>query len=276
MESFFEQLQHEITNLDTDEDLDLRDGPDLGEDGIDDFPDDDDEEEPDEEIPCASNHEDELDPFYCPEVFMSEDSHLLDHPPHITAIHAVVSWLHLQFHLPRIACNALLTIFSIILLSISTSIMTPFVTLQSSNNVLGIDKPIHTLPVCPSCREVFPPATSHHSQEVCMPCNTNLWLHSRTSQGNTRSVKSLVVNFPYLPLSEQIKSLLKIPGLESVLDDLPVKPRKPGEYIDIFDGAMCCTKLKGPNSNLFFSNTSHESKGPNGELRLGVNLGIDW
>jgi len=46
--------------------------------------------------------------------------------------------------------------------------------------------------------------------------------------------------------------------------------------VDIFNGDICCSKLKGPDGKLFFLNKVDEHHGPNGELHLGVNLGIDW
>ncbi|KIJ08096.1 hypothetical protein PAXINDRAFT_18738 [Paxillus involutus ATCC 200175] len=61
-----------------------------------------------------------------------------------------------------------------------------------------------------------------------------------------------------------------------VLDQWRAKPRVDGEYTDIFDGSMCRTQLKGPDGELFFSNRPHEKSGPDGELRIGVNLGVDW
>ncbi|KAF8834356.1 hypothetical protein BDN67DRAFT_1016591 [Paxillus ammoniavirescens] len=220
--------------------------------------------------------EDEPDPFHCPESLNSQERNLSDNAPHVLAIYAVASWLHLQFHLPRVACNALLTIFVLILMSICPTIETPFITLQLSNCVLGLDRPVHVLPVCPSCRDVFPPAGLPHCQDQCMLCNINLFLPSQTKCGNPQAIKTPIISYPYLPLSEQIKSLLKIPGLEAVLDTWRGKVRNPGEYIDIFDGTICRTRLKAPDGKLFFSNNENERHGPNGELWLGVNLGVDW
>ncbi|KAG1807702.1 hypothetical protein EV424DRAFT_1350598 [Suillus variegatus] len=59
-----------------------------------------------------------------------------------------------------------------------------------------------------------------------------------------------IIKYPYLPLSEQIKSLLKIPGLEAVLDGWRSKPCTISKYTDIFDGDTCRTKLKGPDDKL--------------------------
>ncbi|KIJ13694.1 hypothetical protein PAXINDRAFT_13450 [Paxillus involutus ATCC 200175] len=220
--------------------------------------------------------EDDPDPFMLEENFHSEDRDLSEVPAHNLTIYALVSWLHLQFHLPRVACNAMLAILSCILLALSPTIATPFITLQSSNRVLGVDKPICLLPVCPVCRNVFPPAGSTHTQDTCPTCNIPLFQSDHTKRGNLRAIKTPVVKYPYLPLSTQIRSILKVPGLEAILDQWRAKPRVDGEYTDIFDGSMCRTQLKGPDGELFFSNRPHEKSGPDGELRIGVNLGVDW
>jgi hypothetical protein len=89
-------------------------------------------------------------------------------------------------------------------------------------------------------------------------------------------MKSPITKYPYLPLSDQIRSILKVPSVEALLDEWRKKPRASGEYEDIFDGSMCRDKLKGPDGKLFFSNLPNEATGPSGELRIGVNLGLDW
>ncbi|KAG1814039.1 uncharacterized protein BJ212DRAFT_1300893 [Suillus subaureus] len=151
------------------------------------------EDEEDDRNPIITQpDEDNLDPFVVEDGFVSmDDTDLASIPPHLLSIYAVVSWLHLQFHLPRIACNLCV----------------------------------------------------HH---ICMK------------------------------LAQAIKSLLKVPGLKTVLDDWHCKSRSPGHYGDIFDGTVCRTKLKGLDGKLFFSNLPHEKCGPDSELQIGVNLGVDW
>jgi len=89
-------------------------------------------------------------------------------------------------------------------------------------------------------------------------------------------MKHPIIKYPYLPLSAQIESLLKVPSIEVLLDDWCKKPQKLGEYGDIFDGDVCCLKLRAPDGSLFFSNLPHEMNGLVGELWIGVNLGVNW
>ncbi|KIK78620.1 hypothetical protein PAXRUDRAFT_36599 [Paxillus rubicundulus Ve08.2h10] len=197
-----------------------------------------------EAMPIGSVHnEDEPDPFMVEDNFHPEDQDLSD----ILVQHIVIYGL---FHLPRVACNAMLTSLSCLLVALSPMIATLFITLQSSNHVLSVDKPICLLPICPSCCNVFPPAGSIHIQDA--------W--------NLRAVKTPLVKYPYLPLLTQIRSILKFPCLEALLDQWQQKPRVPGEYTDIFDGVVCCTQLKAPDGKLFFSNPPDEEHGPDGEL----------
>lgn len=251
--------------------LSYEDGSWFHHDEIDDF-----EAETPDEVPHCGVDEDDPDLFLINEEVRSDNIDFADIPEHIAVIHAVVSWLHLQFHLPRIACNALLAIFTLVLLFFNPSIPTPFTTLQSGNRLLGVDRPVHVLPVCPTCRDVYPPATSLLCHDTCTSCDADLFLPGQTQRGNARVLKTPIVKYPYLPLSEQIASILKIPGIKATLDEWRVKPCTPGTYVDIFDGDICRSKLKGPDGKLFFSNKVDERHGPNGELRLGVNLGVDW
>ncbi|KAG2052952.1 hypothetical protein BDR06DRAFT_972639 [Suillus hirtellus] len=195
----------------------------------------------------AQPAEDDPNPFFIADGLCAEDTTNIIHlPGHLVLIYTVVSWLHLQFHLPKVACNALLAIFTCILLTLSPNIKPPFVTLQSSNHVLDIDKPIYTLSICPLCHNMFPPACSPHSHNQCTLCNEDLFLPDKTAHSNQHSLKSPLIKYPYLPLSNQIKSLLKVLGLESLLD-----------Y------CVCKTKLKAPDAS------------PDGELHISVNLGVN-
>ena len=72
-------------------------------------------------------------------------------PDHLIIIYAMVSWLHMQFHLPRIACNAVLVIFACLIKVLDPQLPSPFITLQSITRTLAVDPQIELLPVCPNC-----------------------------------------------------------------------------------------------------------------------------
>jgi len=197
-------------------------------------------------------------------------------PHYLLVIYAIVSWLHLQFNLPRVACNALLAFLARLLTFLNPGITPPFITLHSATRTLSVDSRIQWLAVCPKCRDVYPSTLSKYAQDTYTNCQIPLFLPDHTRRGSLRAVKLPVIKYPYLPLSAQIESLLKVPGVEAVLDEWRKRPRNLGEYGDIFDGEVCRLKLRAPDGTLFFSNLPHETTGPAGELRIGVNLGIDW
>ncbi len=193
---------------------------------------------------------------------------------HLLVMYAIIGWLYFQFHLPRVACNAVLVFLARLLRFFDPTATSPFVTLQSATRALGVNPPVELLAVCPKCWDVYPSSGSRHAQERCNTCQTDLFLPEHTRRGNLRAVKTPVIKYPYIPLSKQIRLILKIPGIEASLDGWRNKLRFPGEYGDIFDGKMCRLKLKALDGSLFFSN--YKRHGPNDELQISVNLGVDW
>jgi hypothetical protein len=191
-------------------------------------------------------------------------------------VYTMITWLHLQFHLPYVACNAVLTFLALLFRFFELATVPPFITLRSATRALGIDPRIELLAVCPKCWGVYPSSGSRHVQEKCTACDTPLFLPEHMREGNHCTIKIPVIKYPYLPLFDQIVSILKNPGIKVLLDDWRTKPRNSGEYGDIFDGRMCRLKLRALDGSLFFSNHPHEIKGPSNELRIGVNLGVDW
>ncbi|KAH7918292.1 hypothetical protein BV22DRAFT_1134692 [Leucogyrophana mollusca] len=220
--------------------------------------------------PLASEwDEDNPDLFLIDKGFShNNDNDLSSMPPHLIVIYALVTWLHLQWHLPRAACNALLAIITCVLAFVAPHVAAPFVTLQLATRVLSLDIPIHILPCCPSCCEVYPPAESLHSHEMCVGCEVPLFLPATTKQGNQRKMRVPRVKYPYLPLSQQLKSIIKVPGVEQLLDAWRTKTRTPGRYTDIFNGAMCRTKLQDPAGQPFEQFASAIAKGTAYALQL--------
>ena len=200
----------------------------------------------------------------------------LEIPTHLLSVYALITWLHLQFHLPHAACNAVLAFLALLFRFFKLDIIPPFITLQSATRALGIDPGIELLAVCPQCRGVYPSSSSRHKQDECSFCHIPLFLPDHTRQGNRRAVKTPIIIYPYHPLSSQIVLILRNPGVEALLDDWRSKPRNSEEYGDIFDGRVCKLKLRALDGSLFFSNRPQDISGPNNELRIGVNLGVDW
>jgi len=164
-------------------------------------------------------------------------------PGYLLAIHATVTWLHLQFNLPCITCNALLAIITSLIMFLVPGIMPPFCTLQSATHTLGVDPPIKLLAMCPTCWDVFPSANSKHMQDMCTACNTPLFLSDHTEQNNSCAIKMPIVKYPYLLLSKQIASILRVLGVKVLLDEWHKKLCKTGEYTDIFDSNICHNRL---------------------------------
>ncbi|KAG1727359.1 uncharacterized protein EDB91DRAFT_1021157, partial [Suillus paluster] len=100
-----EEMQHQEESVLEDNDDEL-DHIDININAQFDYPDDD----IDNEITAPDvADEDDPDPFMPDEGFASTDnSNLTEVPLHLITIYALVTWLHLQFHLPCVACNALL------------------------------------------------------------------------------------------------------------------------------------------------------------------------
>ncbi|KAL4071542.1 hypothetical protein V8B97DRAFT_2023703 [Scleroderma yunnanense] len=190
--------------------------------------------------------EDNLDPFQMDDNSRSctnfED--LSVQPTYLLIIYMMMTWLHLQWHLPCAACNAMLSILSCLVFALCPTLLAPFVTLSLAMKV--------------------------HST-----CKILLFLPDQTKHGLPCSKKIPCVKYPYLPLSDQIQSILMIPGVEKSLDAWHTCLCTPSHYSDIFDGDICQTKLKAPDGSLFFANSPQDSCRLNGELQISITLGID-
>lgn len=188
----------------------------------------------------------------------------------------MVAWLHFQFHLPHVACNTVLVFLELLFRYFQLDIVLPFTNIQFTARALGINPEVKLLAVCPECGGVYPSLSSKHTQEECTACHIPLFLPDHMRQSNHHAIRTPVVKYPYLPLSDQIVSILKNPRVEALLDKWRTKTGNLGEYNNIFDGRMCRLKLRALNKSLFFSNRPYKRNGPNNELRIGVNLGVDW
>ncbi|KZP33628.1 hypothetical protein FIBSPDRAFT_881787 [Athelia psychrophila] len=151
-----------------------------------------------------------------------EDVHL---SPAVFLVYLMVSWLHLQFHLPFRACNTVLLVFTQVVCSLGVA--------------LGGPAPLSTLTSAMSKLELEP-------------------------------------SFSALPsLESQLRGVLAVPGMEEEMNKWHAAPRQAGKYNNIFDGDIC-KNLKAHDGDKFFRNELGDEDGPDGELRIGVTLGVDW
>lgn len=99
-----------------------------------------------------------------------EDVHL---SPAVFLVYLMVSWLHLQFHLPFRACNTVLLVFTQVVCSLGVALggPAPLSTLTSAMSKLELEPSFSALPVCPTCFEVYPIG----SPSICSLCNTFIY-----------------------------------------------------------------------------------------------------
>lgn len=223
------------------------------------------------------NDENDPDPFYIAPAHeqCSQASERMDSSSLTYIFYLIVVWLHVEFHLPHRACNALLKIITIIMRAAGVTLDPELrSTLNTAVTSLDAEANFLLLPTCIKCRDVFPPSVA-----ICDQCNMPLCHAEPTPQQRaegkqTRDDHKPRIPFAYLPLEDQLRSAFEsTPGLEDVVDDWRKQKRTEGVYKDIWDGRVC-KELKGDDGLPFFRHDLPEM--PKGELRIGVTLGIDW
>lgn len=192
----------------------------------------------------------------------------------IFLLYLLVSWLHTHFHLPFLACNAVLIVVLNILRSSGVPLpLHPYRTLASVTLRLGVEPIFQTLPVCSKCLEVHPAGTPTNTN--CSKCDFPLYKstvrHNRRAAPGSENHRPHL-QFPMKSIEAQLREILVIPGMEDVMEQWRVKQRTPDVYRDNFDGEVCKT-IPGADGRPFFENPP-----PAGctELRIGLSLGIDW
>jgi hypothetical protein len=215
------------------------------------------------------------DPFHIPDLATATSPPLSQNPVHshpaIHLLYIVVAWLHTHFHVPFVACNAVLVIF-VHILSLATTpvdVRDSYRTLPSVMTHLGVDPIFVTLPVCPVCFEVH--ASSLSAQTRCVRCASPIF--KLTSPGQQSQKPKPILQFPTVCLEQQLRQIIEIDGMEDILEEWCYLPRSPGEYNDNFDGEICKT-VEGHDERPFFENPRPPDT--QDELRIGLTLGVDW
>jgi len=226
-------------------------------------------------VPQHKLDENEPDPFnhegrsIAPSVIASSSE---VHPQQgMYLLYMLVTWLHLQFHLPFCACSALIGIVVLILRAFGNTIEpSPITTLPRIMSKLQVEPVFDILPVCPSCLEVYPAVSTPPNYTRCAAPI----FKAQSSMPQAKPVPLLC--YPSQSIESQLTSLLAVPGIEEALDGWRKIPRSAGKYVDIFDGKIP-KNLKAVNGEKFFRNDPQDwDTGPNGEIRIGLTLGMDW
>ncbi|TFK47537.1 hypothetical protein OE88DRAFT_1714432 [Heliocybe sulcata] len=172
-------------------------------------------------------------------------------------IYILVLWLHTQFHLLFRACNAIPVIIGLIFKAIMPSLQHPMLTtLAGVISELDAEPKFRMLPVCPQCLEVY--SVTHDTQAA--------WHHEHTK------LRPFLA-FPHKSIEEQLGEILAIPGMEDEMDHWCLRHRIPGQWQDIFDGAVC-QELWGADGQSFFCHGMSALE--DGELRIRLSLGVNW
>ncbi|KAI0764182.1 hypothetical protein BD413DRAFT_494895 [Trametes elegans] len=230
--------------------------------------------------PQAMSRLDDHDPFHTAPMFDPSPTRTFEgsHPAVILAM-LLVTWLHVIAHVPFRFCNAVLAVIRLILVECGHGALVPFVraSLAGCLSSLKLEPNIQLYPTCPSCLRPYPeniPATAK-----CLDCGHALFhpdsenLGQRAGARRHRRPCKPFLRTPAKSLTEQLGLLLAQPGMEEAMEGWRQRPRSAGWLYDFFDGAISRVLL-GYDGMPFFRHDLVED--PDGELRVGIALGIDW
>lgn len=191
----------------------------------------------------------------------------------LSILYMLVAWLHLQFHLPFRACNVILSVVPLIARAFGATVPAALTTLNGVLNAMDLEPNVRVYPVCPRCKEVYPEGDSTPS--ICVLCSTFMFKESQ-GPSTAKSDRVPLLRFPTMSIEEQLTTMLSVPGVEDACDNWRKQHRTPGKYDDNFDGKIC-QEIPAFDGQPFFRNLPQDvSSGPDGELRIGLTLGVDW
>lgn len=229
----------------------------------------------------AMAHIEDPDPFHTRLVIRSTSwsAWSMTHPSIVLAM-ILVTWLHLAAHLPFRFCDVVLSVIGYILVDAGQAHLTPLLrtSLTGCLSALRMDPSIKMYPTCPSCLEPHPEAIAANADACCAVCGHPLFRLDNSNPRRARKRGKGTRARPYLQtpaksIAEQLSTLLAQPGMEEALDSWRCRSRLSGWLTDFFDGAIS-RSLLGPDGLPFFQHdTPMDSEG---ELRIGLALGIDW
>lgn len=153
--------------------------------------------------------------------------------------------------------------------------------LPTARSYAGLSTYNHLLlPVCPGCGDVFPTRISDPTK--CPRCSVPLYkgiLYPTSSNSTPQATRKVAprIRLPFLSISAQLEDILSSPGIEEAVDWWRDLPREEGSYRNISDGKIWDEILDADGQRFFRSITVSGGKcAPDGELRIGVALSMDW
>lgn len=237
-------------------------------------------------LPSTHEPEDEQDAYQVPPHFDSTGNSfrmLKEWHPAVVLTSLLVSWLHLSGHLSFRLCDTVLTIVGYILMAVGQQplVASLYGSLKGTLKALRLEPHFRTLPVCPACCEVYPESILANPLARCKhaACRHPLFRLEPTAAERRKGQSSRQnprpwLQFPYKSLVEQLSTILALPGVEEAMDVWRKRTQIQGWLGDIFDGRICHA-LCGPDGQSFFRYDLRDG-GPEGELRIGLTLGVDW
>lgn len=186
------------------------------------------------------------------------------------AVLLLVVWLYAVYQLPYRACDLMLRYLSAIAtpLGLFPSGYKPIITLNSALRRLELEDPLHALPMCPTCRRVFP--ATDDIDIVCQACSCPIFDQCNSVSSASKDPKPFV-KLPYNPLSRQLAVVLNQRGMEEAIEEWRSRERNSDVMHDIMDGEVWRT-VPGPDGKPFFDN-GHNRRSE--ELRIGITIGFD-
>jgi hypothetical protein len=234
----------------------------------------------DKDVPLPKDHNPLLAKVVLPPVPPRPPAHEAYMKSHglwfIRAVLLLAAFLHAKHHVTFRACAILLFGLRLIFLSLGLIAKDDDmpITLNTVIKRLDLQDRFTILPACPKCHRIFPPSISSNSQ--CPDCNIALFnpkppTLSQIIHGPSK--QSPLLSVPFCPLSSLLVDFLAQPGIEDAVEEWRTdEPSPPGEYNRVMDGRVW-KEIPDCNGKPFFDEDSLTEKG---ELRIGVNISLDW
>ena len=194
----------------------------------------------------------------------------------VRAVLLLTAFLHAKHHVTFRACAVLLFCLRLIFISLGLIAKDDDmpITLNTVLKRLDLQDRFTILPACSQCHRLFQPIIPGNSR--CPVCDIPLFNPPppaifQAIRGASKPSPKLSI--PFSPLSSLLVDFLAQPGIEDAVEQWRTdEPSPPGEYKRVMDGRVW-KEIQDHNKAPFFA---EDSLTEDGELRIGVNISLDW